>query len=788
MWDPVRARVRATFERARGVLVPLALFGATALLLAFVGQKEPLATWMLWPYAGIWLATALWIACCTSVGHAALRLLPDLRLPFRERLLFDFATGVLVFAVGVFALGVLRLLRPPFFVVYPLLLGATGAKPLTLYLLRARRHFRAVRRRAWRRSPAPSWAYAFGTLGLAVVYLTIMLPENAAFDSLTYHLPIAEHFAAWGRVGPFVEGWVAGVIPHLASWLYTWPFTLRSVNLFGHVELCAHMEFALFVATVFAIPLLVEAVYRRRRVRGTWALIFLFPGLFLYDSSLSLAADHVLAFWAVPIALSVRRVLRRPDERAPGVLAGLMVAGAALTKYQSISLVLPAVALVAVASGRALWRTRHAPALAPVSRRQHLRGLGALVLAALVATAPHWLANLVWYGDPMYPMLAAWLPAHPMVKGWAGATAAFTGGMTAWTPSGTLLQKLGESAVGIFTFAFIPHDWPNFHRDLPVFGFLFTLTLPVLALARGAGRARLLAAGTLLGLFAWYWTFHQDRYLQALLPWMVAASAAALLHAWDGGLVARLGVVALVSAQLVWGHDVPWLPTHAMLRDVPAIRSLQRLSSTYRGDLHARFQYDTSFQAADRALPRDATVLVHEEYLKLGLNRRSLADSARLQPAIDYSQLARPDRVHDLLSSLGVTHLLWSHGDSIDREVPVSGELVFFGYALRYAEGRQELGPFAVARLAARRPPPREPGPVALVGCGVVQDMPLSDVDHVIAGRPPRGVNVDPAAAIAGAEFVVVEKACHAKAPPAAMSPFEQASGWDGWTLWVRRL
>jgi len=114
--------------------------------------------------------------------------------------------------------------------------------------------------------------------------------------------------------------------------------------------------------------------------------------------------------------------------------------------------------------------------------------------------------------------------------------------------------------------------------------------------------------------------------------------------------------------------------------------------------------------------------------------------------------------------------------------------LVFFGYALRYAEGRQELGPYAVAQLASRRPPAREPGPVALIGCGVTQPMPLGEVDRVIAGQPPHGPNIDATAAIANAEFVVVERSCHFKATPAAMAPFEQASGWGGWTLWVRRL
>ena len=57
-------------------------------------------------------------------------------------------------------------------------------------------------------------------------------------------------------------------------------------------------------------------------------VFFLFPGLFLYDSSLGLGADHVLAFWAVPLALAVRRLLHRPTSAGRAMLVGLMMAGA----------------------------------------------------------------------------------------------------------------------------------------------------------------------------------------------------------------------------------------------------------------------------------------------------------------------------------------------------------------------------------------------------------------------------------------------------------------------------
>lgn len=355
-------------------------------------------------------------------------------------------------------------------------------------------------------------------------------------------------------------------------------------------------------------------------------------------------------------------------------------------------------------------------------------------------------------------------------------------------PTGTLPEKLRETAAAVFKFSFVPHDWAMFHRDLPVFGFLFTLTLPILLLAPHARRARALAAATLLGVFIWYWTYHQDRYLQALLPWMVACTAAALWLAWSAGTGARIGAVLLVVLQLAWGNDVPWLPTHAMIGDVPALRALRLLSSTFRGDLVSRFQFDTGFEGLNRSLPRSAYVVLHEEYLRLGLNRRAIQDSLRLQAGIDYTQLARPDRVDNLLKSMGATHLVWSRSASPNSEIPVSGELVFFGYALRYGEDRHDVGGFGVAKLPARRPPPREPGTVAYVGCGSGLDVPLSGIDRVVADRGAAGVGPgDASALVAAAEFAVVEARCQGRVTAQDMAPFVEAPHWGDFTLWVRR-
>jgi hypothetical protein len=224
-----------------------------------------------------------------------------------------------------------------------------------------------------------------------------------------------------------------------------------------------------------------------------------------------------------------------------------------------------------------------------------------------------------------------------------------------------------------------------------------------------------------------------------------------------------------------------------MIGEVPALRALRLLSSTYRGDLRSRYEFDTGFEALDKTLPKKAYVLLHEEYLRLGLNRRGIQDSLRLQAGIDYRQLARPDRVDDLLKSMGATHLVWSRSASPNLEIPVSGELVFFGYALRYGEDRHPIGGFEVAKLPARRPLPREPGTVAYIGCASGLDVPLSEIDRVVAAAGAGASPGNASALIAAAEFVVVEARCQSRVTPQDLASFEEAPHWGDFTLWVRR-
>jgi hypothetical protein len=430
-------------------------------------------------------------------------------LPVREHLSVAFALGIFVFFLGMFVGGLLGLYKPFFFVLLPFLLLAAGAVDGRRYASRLVRHLRHRRRTA---PPVPPWLLAVSALGLVgvgMVYFSILTPDNVAFDSRWYHLGIAEHYVAQGSLRRFPEGWYPGTSPHLASFLYTWAYLMPSSSLFDKVELCAHVEFVVFLATLAAIPALVRLLVPGSRGRGTWAARFLFPGIFLYDSSLTCGADHIAALFAVPIFTTLVRAWRDLSPRTSGLLAA-MLAGAFMTKYTG-ALNLMCFPMLAVAvrplllAGKSLLRREVPPVKAL------LAGPGVAVAAGLVLTAPQWLKNWVWYGDPVYPLMPKRFSPHPWTADAADRFAWFVESQL-WKPTRDW-AGVKDTVKAMFTYSFIPNDWPKFHGAVPTFGSLFTLTLFCLPFLRGAKRLWALFLAAHVGLFVWYSTHHQDRYL-----------------------------------------------------------------------------------------------------------------------------------------------------------------------------------------------------------------------------------------------------------------------------------
>jgi hypothetical protein len=682
----------------RGIGMPLVLAAGTALFLLQMHQHYPIGQWLFWRYASYWLCCALLAVASLSAGHAILVRLLRRTLPLAEHFTLAFAVGVLSFALGWFVLGLLHLYSSVTFFVWPVLLAASGAKSMWRFGRRLRRHRRPTsREHTGLVRYLELGLFGLGVIALLLLYAPILTPNNVAYDARWYHLAIAERWAMTGAITRFDEGWFPGATPHLASYLYSWAFSIPKKALFDQVELAAHVEFTLFLATLAGIPPLVRRLARSRgRARVSWVALFAFPGIFLYDSSLLGAADHVAAFFAVPIFLTLLRAWPALDWRW-SALFGLMLAGPLLTKYTAVGLVIVPSLAIAFRAVVLLVRALRSGGAAKVP----LLAVAVVFVTTLVATAPHWLQNVVYYGNPVYPFASAWFPSRPWTPDTADRFWAFTG--PEWSAERSWRGVLA-TLKAMVTYSFIPNDWPAFHRDVPVFGSLFTLTVPCLLFLKRPWRMASLYAAGHVAILAWYWIFHQDRYLQAFLPWMAAAVAAVAISAWRLGWASRVAVVALGSAQLVWGGDVPFIPGHAMLGGTPLTAVIQLVTSGYRGATTDRFDNYGAFGRVRKLVKPGAIVLIHEEHIQLGVGAATVSDWGPWQGGVSYGQAPAPFEMYDLYRRLGVTHLFWA--PQLSRATDsFAGDLAFHLFAHRYAENVTNLGDHLFGEVPAKRPP-----------------------------------------------------------------------------------
>ncbi|GMV17680.1 MAG: hypothetical protein HS104_32180 [Polyangiaceae bacterium] len=702
---------RLWLDLARRLGVVFALVAGIALFAWVAHGHYPIQKWLFWRYAGYWAAVLLFVASCTSLGLRLVRL-AGLSARLHERVFVAFALGLFAFELSMFVLGLLRLYYWPLFFALPAVFLAAGAKPAVRL---GRKVFRrAGQLGAGRRSAVTSaLLLLFGVLGIGMIYFLILSPHNVQFDARWKHLALAEDYVASHGVRRFDEGWSFSTRPHITSFVYAWGFLLPRSLLFDRVELCAHLELGVFLmTTVVGIPAMVRRLVPRARPGWVWPARFLFPGTFLYDSSLSVGADHVGAAFGPAIFLVLLRVVDSLGPRAC-VALGALLSAAALTKESIAMMLIPTpVAAVAVAAAVALWRVRRA---SPEARLRWLTGPAAATLACLVFTAPLWLKNLIWHHDPFYPVGFRYFQGQP------------------WTSDAAYLYQYGyvehqfarpvaglagvlETLKTLATFSFVNNDYPQFHGKLPVFGSLFTLLLLCLPFLKGTRRIWLLVVWVHLGLFAWYWVHHQDRYLQGLVPLMTAVVAAVVVLVWrTTRLVGKGLTAALLALQVVWGGDVYFIRTHAMAGSA-AIKSLDLLEAGYKKQYTERFVFEGDMVALRKALPKSARLLLHENHAHLGVGVPSLTDWLTYQFGISYGTLAGPPEVHALLSSMKVTHIAWQPERSRGWD-SLAGDLTFFDFVLNATGERRLVGGHFLVPLREAPPPPRPRSTVLVAAC-----------------------------------------------------------------------
>jgi hypothetical protein len=773
-------------DRVRQVLLPVALLTGFGFFGFIVNGHYPIEDWLFWRYARSWLLGLIWFAACMSAGWAVLyRLTP--RLPFGERLVLACSTGIYVSYLLMFLGGIAGLYRHgSFAVLVPLVMLASGARPLARTLAGAARHLRAARRLVPPRPSLLSGAIiAFGTVYVALVYLSILDPDNASFDALYYHLGIAQQYKALGGITRNPEGWIVDGLPLLASVNYAWAFILPSGDLFDSMALCAHMEFVIFLATLVGVTVVVRYLVPRSSATGAWVAMFLFPAILVYDAGLHSGNDHIAAFFGPPIWLALRRCWPRLEPRYMALFA-VTAAGALMTKYQAMALVIaPALAL----SARGLW-LGYRKAGAPWRQ-----GLAVALGVVLLVTTPHWLRNWIWYGDPLFPALYRYLelrPFHPHALEALDQTTKVLA-----RPRGTFAEQLGQVWRGVWSFPFQTRERPDFHRDWPVFGPIFHLSVLWLPFLRGTRRIWLLFGATFTGLFFWYCFNHHERYLQPLVPWMAAVAAAGLALVWRAGRLPRAAAVLMVGLEVVWGADVYFFP-HLMLQDSAIKTSAHLISSGFRDDLASRNQFLYPFKEIGETLPPGSVVLLHESCLRLGLNAPVVMDYPGFQTRISYRDLSSAREVYDLYKALGVTHIVYRDGYAALLDT-LGNDLRFWDFATNWARNEKHFGPLVLAELPALPPDAPDNDRVAYLGCdssyapGLHELAALgiwpSDSRRVDALVPAPKVKHELEQLVGRAGFLVTGRSCKVhKLPASIYRDFTKAAVRGKEDLWVRRL
>jgi hypothetical protein len=671
--EPALERCLHAFA-ARGVrnaAVCVLALGATVYYASRLGESYHIEDWLFWPTALLWLYNLVLFAAIVGTGHLVLTRVLRLELPALENLAISIPVGVVAFCWAMYGLGALHLYRT----------GPAAGLVAVLIAVSARPLFRFVRGawRAWQqRAPRPpslgtamlaALVLSFGVICLWLLYLPLISSQALNFDATWYHLTVAQDYAREGRIIPF-EGDYPRNWPQLAPIVHTWGWLMPVPGTLQRWTLPLHTEFFMVLGTLVGVAAMARYLLEPKTVRFAWVGFFLFPAVFVYDQCIAGGADHFLALFAPSLYLSAARTARTLRARR-WALFGILAGGAILVRYQAVYLVVACGALPALAwLGHVLRGARRPLAGTSLTPREQLAGPLVGLAVATVAASPHFIANWVFYGNPVFPFLQNYFGGRPSVEGSARLVEVILKGDYTWRPQGSFGRRVAESLELMFSFSFEPHY--SFTKNWLTFGSLFTLTLPLLPWLRSPGRILRGAGVALLALFVWAMTVRVDRHLQALAPILAACTVAALVRAWELGLPARVGVSALVALQVIWGGDAPFYSPTVDQSTSRLAAAVELVRSGYQGRVAERDDYRSEFVKLGKSLPKDAKVLLRPLPVSLGIDRRTVLDQDGHQGLISYAGIGGPTALKRYYQRLGITHIVfWASMPAWDKRAEI---------------------------------------------------------------------------------------------------------------------
>lgn len=701
-----------SWSSAGQVGVALLCVAATVGLFNFTWDRYPVTDWLALIFAKLWGWILLFSVGCWGFGSVVLRRVLRLTaLPTLEAAVLSMALGVIGFVFAMYVGGVFGLYHRGFAVVLPTVMALYGGWENRYRMLRWYETWGGTR---WKATGLELIVLAYGVYCITLLYLALLTPDTLCFDTRWSHLVIAEDYAREGRLVPFQTPWPKA-LPHLASMVYTWAYLVPGLTVTVRWMLALHLEFTLFLWTLAGVAASVRWIESGNSTnRLSWVVYFLFPNVLVYDGNLNAGADHIAAFFALPILLTGLRASAAFDLRYCALL-GVFAGAALMTKWQSAYMIvatctwLTSCWLIVLSRRTVVGLSVDGASKPPVSVLPSWRILArapwTVGVCVLLALGPYLIENAVYHHNPIYPLgLNIFKQSIPTQADASVIFAAMVNGSEGSATVG-ILSRVTTALRVLFTFSFKPHySWTE---NMPWFGFLFTLLSP-LALVLGPAKLRVATIVGLGSVFVWAMTYMIDRNLQVFTPILVVVTAATITRIWRLGAIARVGLIPLLLFQVVWGADAFF--AHGGLEG-----SVRLIRSGFMKQ--ARTRFDAFF--ADRvslgnALPKNSTVLLHTIHMHLGINRRSVHDWAGFQFLIDYRDLPTPRDAFNRFKALGITHLVWTV-DAAPRRID---DVVFATVAHRYAQNRATFGALQLATLSSEPPPIERPYRVLCIGDG----------------------------------------------------------------------
>jgi len=343
--------------------------------------------------------------------------------------------------------------------------------------------------------------------------------------------------------------------------------------------------------------------------------------------------------------------VRLPAQRSDTAFAlwGIVGAGALLSKFQTVYFIGPMILLL-------VWRLVRAEESFRLAWRRILCVAAIILATVVVVTAPHFVKNTVFHHNPVYPLAQDWFTgSRPTVPDAPLLVRYF---LTDWNckPMGDVWHRFASGSRADLYF--------RVQAALRVHGESADIRLSLHADAAAVAvcdrRRRRLWVGaivSLMALFCWASTYLVDRNLQIILPLLVATTAAILVRAWAVGWLARLGVVALLALQIVWGGDLWFAGSDRMMN------SISLIAAALTGVARVGFAECPPTISLWIVLCRRMQSCCCTTGTRSWNQSANLLGLAGFQGVVDYREFKNARDFYDRLRTLGVTHVVYLPGE-----------------------------------------------------------------------------------------------------------------------------